>query len=125
MGSDPHVADIANRLKKRGEPAIGTCQLCGHRQEMMPGYQPLSSPLADEQWKCRRCRGQIEVSYTLETGAPTTDDDLAYLLTKYFTAPASSSVSSPVTTEDDGHHTSVPNVGDSGQLPRVKTETPT
>jgi hypothetical protein len=74
------AADIRSRLNSRRMPAIGVCQACGHQQEMMPSWQPIPSSLAEEQWKCQQCGGQISVTVTIGGLGPTADDDVATLL---------------------------------------------
>lgn len=74
------------RLAKRRAPSIGTCQVCGHQQEMMPSWQPIASSMGDEQWRCQECRGQIAFTITIGGDEPSADEDLATLLNRLLTA---------------------------------------
>lgn len=74
------VEKIKRRLHKRRTPAMGKCASCGHRQQMMPSWQPLASSMAIEQWKCRACGGQISIMVNIGGNAPSADEDIQSLL---------------------------------------------
>lgn len=53
---------------------------CGHQHEMNPSWQPCPSSLADSQWECPKCRGQMQVMVIIGGAGPTADEDIQTLL---------------------------------------------
>lgn len=74
------IREVRARLDKRRAPSLGTCTVCGHQQEMMPSWQPAAHSMAEAQWRCQSCGGQIQVTFTVGGDEPTADEDIETLL---------------------------------------------
>lgn len=70
-----HEARIAPK-----QSLVGTCDKCGHEQEVPTGLQP-NGVFVCGAWTCSQCGGNLMMTVWADTiGSPTPDDDIAALL---------------------------------------------
>ncbi len=74
------LKQIRKRLEKRREPTVGTCQSCGHKQELPAVALPMASSMAVDSGKCAKCGATMMFTFTIGGNGPTPDDDIQTLL---------------------------------------------